>query len=81
MCAPGALAAWRLALLAETAVLLISELITKAVLHARGSTATLACGLKPPRPGCGLRFMTPTRAATAAHAHWAGRCTQSHSVS
>jgi serine/threonine-protein kinase RsbW len=35
----GALAAWRLPHLEETAVLLVSELVTNAVLHARGTHA------------------------------------------
>ena len=35
----GALATWRLACLEETAVLLVSELVTNAVRHARGTDA------------------------------------------
>lgn len=37
-----ALATWRLADLAETAVLLVSELVTNAVVHARAGTAPIA---------------------------------------
>jgi anti-sigma regulatory factor (Ser/Thr protein kinase) len=41
-----ALAAWRLAFLEETAVLLVSELVTNVVRHARGGAAAMAVELE-----------------------------------
>ena len=61
-----ALATWRLATLAETAVLLVSELVTNAVWRARGGRA-ITWNWKPTEPGWDSRSPMLTRARGTSH--------------
>src|SRR5262249_26292867 len=56
-----ALAAWRVAHLEDTAVLIVSELVTNAVRHARTGPVALALRLEGAGAWLRIEVMTPTR--------------------
>ncbi|HEV8278923.1 MAG TPA: hypothetical protein VGQ26_24950 [Streptosporangiaceae bacterium] len=56
-----ALASWRVAHVAETAALLVSELVTNAVRHAQTDGSAVVLRLETAGSWRGSRSMTPTR--------------------